>query len=226
MTGYKIVDVIKIDKHITFIRINPTDIKVTLREVLDSISNIAWISSFDEDYIKDGFEVRAEATIDYISKNIIKANDDKVTQDSGECLVSELARKTVVTEMNYLDIPLGELIKEKDIGNHGFDFFSKNKNDILLFGEAKYVANQNAYGKALKQIVKFIGKKDKSDIIAIDRFCCENSKRNFAVGNKGYMAAFAAKTTSTKIIIEGILANTDFQELTKYNELICIAVNV
>lgn len=226
MNGYKIVDVNKIDKHITFIRINPTDIKVTLREVLESISNIAWISSFDEDYIKDGFKVRAEATIEYISKNIIKANEDKVTQDSGECLVSELARKTVVAEMDYLDIPLGELIKEKDIGNHGFDFYSKNKNDILLFGEAKYVANQNAYGKALKQIVKFIGKKDKSDIIAIDKFCCENSKRNFAAGNKGFMAAFAAKSTSSKKIIEGIQANTDFQELTKYNELICIAVNV
>lgn len=226
MNGYNIVDITKIDDHITFIRINPTDIKVTLREVFDSISNIAWISSFDEDYIKEGFKVRAEATIDYISKNIIRANEDEVTKDSGECLVSELARKTVVTEMDYLDIPLGELIKEKDIGNHGFDFFSKNKDNILLFGEAKYVAAQNAYGKALKQIVKFIGKKDKSDVIAIDRFCCENSKRNFAAGKKGFIAAFAAKNTSTKKILEGIQANTDFQELSKFNELICVAVNV
>ncbi|TAJ13463.1 hypothetical protein DMA11_08595 [Marinilabiliaceae bacterium JC017] len=226
MNGYEIVDNSKLDNHITFIRINPTDIKVTLREVFNSIANMAWISSFDEDYIKDGFKVRAEATIDYISKNIIKSNEDKVTKDSGECLVSELARKTVVDELKYLDIPLGELIKEKDIGNHGFDFFSKNKDNVLLFGEAKYVATQNAYGKALKQIVSFIGKKDASDVIAIDKFCCEDSKRNFAVGNKGFMAAFAAKTTSTKKIIEGIQANTDFQELSKYNELICIAVNV
>ncbi|TDQ23888.1 hypothetical protein [Tenacibaculum caenipelagi] len=226
MNGYDIIYNNKIDDHITFIRINPTDIKVTLREIFNSISNIAWISSFDEDYIKDGFKVRAEATIDYISKNIIRSNEDEVTKNSGECLVSELARKTVVSEMKYLDIPLGELIKEKDFGNHGFDFFSKNNDNILLFGEAKYVAAQNAYGKALKQIVKFIGKKDKSDVIAIDKFCCEDSKRNFASGNKGFMAAFAAKSTSTKKIIKGIQENTDFQELIKYNELICIAVNI
>ncbi|TLX72615.1 hypothetical protein E9993_17415 [Labilibacter sediminis] len=226
MNGYDIIDRTKIDDHISFIRINPTDIKVTLREVFDSIANVAWISSFDEDYVRDGFRVRAEATIDYISKNIIKANEDEVTKDSGECLVSELARKTIVTEMEYLDIPLGELIKEKDIGNHGFDFFSKNKDNILLFGEAKYVASQNAYGKALKQIVKFIGKKDKSDVLAIDKFCCDNSKKNFTAGNKGFMAAFAAKSTSTKKILEGIKANVDFQELSKFNELICIAVNI
>jgi hypothetical protein len=228
MKGYKIIDNLKIEDHITFIRIHPTDIKVTLREIFESISNLAWINSFDEDYIKDGFRVRAEATIDYISKNIIKQNEDSVTSDSGECIVSELARKAVVEELKYLDIPLGELIKIKEIGNHGFDFFSKNHDNILLFGEAKYIATQNAYGKALKQIVKFesVEKKDKSDIIDIDRFCCENSKKNFANGNKGFMAAFAAKSTPTNKLIEGITANADYHELKKFNELICIAVNI
>lgn len=228
MNGYTITDNLKIEDHITFIRINPTNIKLTLKDVFDSLSNISWISSFDEEYIRSGFQVRADATIDYIAKNIIKANDDKITSDSGECVVSELARKTVVNHMDYLDIPLGELIKIKDIGNHGFDFFSKNKNDILLFGEAKYIASQNAYGKAFKQIVTFesVEKRDCSDIIDIDRFCCETSKRNHANGKKGFIAAFASKSTSTKMLIDGIKENSDFQKLKKFNELICVAVNI
>jgi len=228
MSGYTIVDHQKIEDHITFIRINPTDIKLTLKEILDSLSDVAWISSFDEDYIRDGFQVRAEATIKYISDNIIKENADKVTSDSGECIVSELARKTVVKQLDYLDIPLGELIKIKEIGNHGFDFFSKNKEDILLFGEAKYVASVNAYGRTFKQIVRFenVEKKDVSDIIDIDRFCCDKSKRNHASGNKGFIAAFSSKSMTTAKLIEGIKANTDYQALTKFKELICVAVNL
>lgn len=228
MNGYTIVDHQKIENHITFFRINPTDIKLTLKDIFNSISNIAWISSFDEEYTRNGFQVRANATINYISENIIRENDDMVTSDSGECIVSELARKTVVTQMDYLDIPLGELIKIKEIGNHGFDFFSKNKEDILLFGEAKYVAAQNAYGKTFKQIVRFEKdeKKDCSDIIDIDKFCNEESKRNHANGHKGFIAAFSAKSTTTDKLIEGIKGNTDYQTLTKFNELICVAVNL
>lgn len=228
MNGYTIVDHEKIEDHITFIRINPTDIKLTLKEVFDSLSDVAWISSFDEEYIRNGFQVRAEATINYISEKIIKENDDKVTSDSGECIVSELARKTVVKQMDYLDIPLGELIKIKEIGNHGFDFFSKNKEDILLFGEAKYVAAQNAYPRTFKQIVRFEKneKKDCSDIIDIDKFCCEKSKINHANGHKGFIAAFSAKSMTTDKLIEGIKRNADYQELTKFKELICVAVNL
>lgn len=228
MSGYTITDNLKIEDHITFIRINPTDIKLTLKEVFDSLSDLSWISSFDEEYIRSGFEEMAKDSIDYIARKIIKENDDKITSESGECVVSELARKSVVHEMNYLNVPLGELIKIKDSGNHGFDFFTKNHDNIILFGEAKYIATKNAYGSALRQIVRFesVEKKDKKDIIDIDRFFCETSKRNHANGQKGFISAFASKKTSTKKLIEGIKKNSDYKELAKFNELICVAVNV
>lgn len=82
MGGYKIIDNKKIDAHITFIRINPTDIKLTLKEVFESLSDLSWLSKF---------------TIDFISSNIIKSNDDSVTSNSGEYIVSELARKSNIT---------------------------------------------------------------------------------------------------------------------------------
>lgn len=106
MDGYTITDHVKIESHITFIRINPTDISLTLKEVFESLANLSWIKSFDVDYIRSSFTVRAEATIKYIADKIIKSTDDSISSDSGEYVVSELARKAVVTELKYLDIPL------------------------------------------------------------------------------------------------------------------------
>ena len=227
MKGYDIIDIEKIDTHITFIRINPYDITLTLKQVFESLSNISWISSFDEEYLQSAFKIRAEASIDYIANKIIKCDDDSVTSNSGEYVISELARMSILNLMNYLDIPLAELIKIKDVGNHGFDFYTKNKNDILLFGEAKYLSRDNAYGSALKQIVRFEKEKqDSSDIIDIDRFCCETSKTNFSKGKKGFIAAFAAKSISTEKLIENIKENEDFKLLVRFQELICIAVNI
>jgi hypothetical protein len=228
MSGYNIVDNLKIEPHITFVRINPTNIKLTLRDIFDSISNTAWISSFDQEYIRDSYNQRAVDTIKYIASKIIREDDDSITSDSGECVVSELARKTVVEQMGYLDIPLGELIKYKTYGNHGFDFFTVNNEKIILFGEAKYLSAQTAYGNAFKQIVKFenIEKKDVKDIVEIDRFCCEESKTNHANGKKGFMAAFSSKNTNTEILISGIKSNLDYNKIKEFDELICIAVDL
>ena len=227
MSGYRIIDKQKIEDHISFIRIEPVDIKITLGDVLKSLSDLAWISNFDSEYIRSGFETRAQDTVEYIRTNIINGTDDNVTKDSGEILVSELSRLSIVNEFNYLDIPLAELIKIKDFGNHGFDFFSKNSNDILLFGEAKFNSRQNAYGKAFEQIVRFeSGNRDGSDIIDIDRFCCETSKNNHARGKKGFMASFSTKSITTERLIQGIKNNEDYKKLVGFEELICIAVNL
>lgn len=228
MIGYKITDKIKIEEHITFIRITPTNIELTLRNVFDSLADISWLSQFDQEYtIKEGFKVRAEATIKYISINIIKENDDSLTKNSAEYVVSELARSSIVNELEYLDIPLAELIKIKEVGNHGFDFYSKNKNDVLIFGESKYLKSQNAYGKALKGIVDFVNKKqDSSDIIDIDKFCCEKSKENFSKGKKSFAIAFSSKKDKTENLIKNIKKNKEFIELKKHEELICVAVDI
>lgn len=47
MIGSTIVDHPMTDKHIIFIRINPTDIALTLKEVFDSLLGLARISPFD-----------------------------------------------------------------------------------------------------------------------------------------------------------------------------------
>jgi hypothetical protein len=227
MDGYTIVDNKKIEDNITFIRINPTNIELTLKDVFTSLSNLSWINNFDKEYVRQSFKVRADATVKYISENIIHSNDDEITSDSGEYVISELARKSIIGELNYSDIPIGELIKEQKSGNPGFDFYSENTTNILLFGEAKYKSNRNAYGSAFEQIVRFENeKRDIADIQDIDKFCSEESLRNVLNNNKGFIAAFASKTITTEKLINNIRANADYNTLKEFNELICVAVNI
>ncbi|SFF90642.1 hypothetical protein [Sunxiuqinia elliptica] len=227
MNGYTVLDNQNIEPHITFIRIEPTDINLTLGEVFKSMSDISWINDFDKQYIRDAFTIRAKETIKHVADSIIAKSGNQITKDSGEIVVSELSRLAIVNELNYLDIPLAELFKSQASGNDGFDFYSKNLNKIILFGEAKFLSDRNAYGKAFNKIVEFVDlKQDASDLEDIDKFYCEDSLNNHSKGNKGFMAAFASKNTSSQLIINGIKANSDFAKLKNFDELICIAVNV
>ena len=150
MGSYTIIENRIIDNNVRFIRIDidKNCIAETLREVFTSLANLSWLNNFDESYIKNSFSVRANSTVDYITTNIIRKTDDCVTSDSGEYVVSELSRKAIVSELSYLDIPLGELIKEQKSGNPGFDFFSENLNNLILFGEAKYHRKKQMHTEA------------------------------------------------------------------------------
>lgn len=225
--GYKIIENREVEPHIRFFRIRPTDIKLTLRSVFESLSNNSWIMKFDNSFLKQTFSVRFQSTIYYISSNIIHEGDDSLTSDSAEYVISEIARSAIVEQLDYLDIPLGELIKEQKSGNPGFDFYSMNKSDIILFGEAKYVAKQNAYGRALEQIYRFhTEQRDVADLLDIQNLCPEASCNEVCKGNKGFIAAFSSKTTPTEKLISNIKNNVNYQKLFSHKELILVAVDI
>lgn len=225
--GYEIIESLEVEPHIRFFRIRPTDIKLTLRSVFESLSNNSWIMKFDNGFLKDTFSVRFQCTIDYISSNIIHEEDDSLTSDSAEYVISEIARSTIVEQLEYLDIPLGELIKEQKSGNPGFDFYSMNKSNIILFGEAKYVAAQNAYGRALEQIYRFhTEKRDVADLLDIQNLCPKTSCDEVCNGNKGFIAAFSSKSTPTKRLISNIKKNVNYQRTSSHKELILVAVDI
>ena len=228
MSHYQIVHFEQIEEHITFIRINPTDITLTLKDIFNSIADLSWIHQFDKEYLRDSFTVRAEKSIETIKAKIVDRIDDGVTTDSGELIVSELARRSLIDRMKYTDIPLGDLIKEKKGNNHGFDFFSENFDKRhVLFGEAKYLTNLNAYGNAFKQIVGFENeKKDISDLRDIDGFCSEESLHNVTRGHKGFVAAFSSTEMDSIELIENFKQNPHFGTLANFKELICIAINL
>ena len=69
-------------------------------------------------------------------------------------------------------------------------------------------------------------KKDIDDIADLRDFCTPTALMRAANGNKGFAAAFSAKSTSSDRIIKAITADEDFQELLKYEEIILVAVNL
>ncbi|MBD5536251.1 MAG: hypothetical protein HDQ99_11440 [Lachnospiraceae bacterium] len=218
-----------IEKHnnILFIRLEPENLSVTIKDIITSFSDMSWISKFDKLYVRESFLKRAEASAKYLADKIQKAEGDDITKDSGEYVVSELARQALVNQLRYLDVPLAELFKEQVSGNPGFDFYSANKEKVIIFGEAKYNSSQNAYGTGMEQVDRFIQEgQDLSDLNDIDKFFEEQSLELAALGNKAYAIAFASKKTSSERIIDGIVCNTHYENIAVHKEIIYIAVNV
>lgn len=218
--GYSLPNVI-------FIRIEPSDLKVTINDIISSLNNLSWIETFDEEYIKNSFKIRAKATAEYLSSQLKHFQQDKVTTEIGETVVSELSRLAIVNELDYLDIPLAELFKQKLSGNHGFDFFSETLSQFIVFGEAKYVSKSNGYGRALEQIERFImEERDTSDLNDIDKFVSISSLNNHTQNHKAFACAFSATSIATETLIKHILKNENFNKIKHHKEIILIAVNV
>lgn len=212
---------------IIFIRIDPEDLSLTIRDIIKSFSDLSWISGFDKPYIRNSFFKHANDSAIYLAEKLEKDIDDGITKDTGEYVVSELARQALVNQMKYSDIPLAEIFKEQVTGNPGFDFYSVNKNKNIIFGEAKYNTRQNAYGIGMEQVDRFIREEqDISDLTDIDKFFEYESLEMANNGEKAYAVAFAAKKTNTDKIINGIMNNDHYLNLAKNKEVLYLAVNV
>lgn len=213
--------------NVIFIRIEPSDLKTTINDIICSLNNLSWIETFDKEYIKKSFKIRASRTAEHLSNKLNNFAQDKVTTDIGETVVSELSRLAIVNELEYRDIPLAELFKQKISGNHGFDFFSETLSQFIVFGEDKYVSNSNGYGRALEQIERFIiEERDTSDLNDIDRFVSDSSLNNHTKNDKAFACAFSATSIKSETLIDNILNNDNFNKIKHHREIILIAVNI
>lgn len=220
---------IKVDKctRVTFIRVEIDDLNNTILNIIQTLNDMSWINNFDKIYTKQSFLARAKPTADKLSKQLRDNLNDPLTEDTGEYVVSEISRKSIINNLNYLDIPLAELLGRKISGNPGFDFFTANDLNTIIFGEAKYSSLQNSYGRALSQVVDFINKeKDIADLKLIDEFCDETSLNKATLGEKGFAIGFAAKQIPTEELVKNIKRNQDFISLLQYEELLIVAVNI
>jgi len=221
---------IKIDKiiepNVRLIRVQPNDLKITLGYILTTLSSMCWISQMS-DVLKQSYQVRAQGTIDRLKNDFTNGTDSEIISNTGEYIVSELTRSSIVNGLNYMDIPLGELFKQKASGNPGFDIFTVNTNEQILFGEAKYVANSNAYNNAIKQINRFIEeKRDLTDLPDLVQFDIANAISNASKGNRGFIAGFSSTTISDANLEQNIKDNDAYKALPKDKEIICVAVDV
>ena len=215
-----------IEPNVRLIRVQPNNLNTTLGDILNTLSSMCWISQMS-DVLKQAYHVRAQATIDKLNDDFTNGTVSEIISNTGEYIVSELTRSSIVNELDYMDIPLSELFKQKATGNPGFDIFTVNTNEQILFGEAKYVANSNAYNNAIKQINRFITeKRDQTDLPDLVQFNIANAISNASNGDRGFIAGFSSTTISDGNLEQNIKDNTAYKALPKDKEIICVAVDV
>lgn len=210
---------------IIFFDISIEKLNESIAEAYSIISDSSWIKRLDNEALKKSFEARLEYTIKKL-ESIFKENNS-LSKSIGEYLISINSKTVLVKELNYSDIPLGEVIGKRSIGNGGFDYYSENSiENYIIFGEAKYINNKNAYNTALYQIIKFIQqKKDDADYADICSFVSEKAGKSLVDGKKGYSAGFSLCENSEKTI-KKILSKPEFQKFLEYEELILIGVRI
>lgn len=214
-------------KKVIFLRIDPGDKRETLQQIYQRLSDKSWISRFNKSYIRACYNKRVDETINNLCNKLKLGDNDTLTKDAGEYFVSELSRQAIVNGLNYSNIPLAELRKEQKSGNPGFDFHSENDEQIIIFGEAKYLSKTNAYGSALSQIVDFIKDgKDLNELRDLEDFVSTEAMNHFENGYKGFAAAFSSHLISNEDLIKHIFKNKNFKELLNYEELLLVAVDV
>lgn len=229
--GFDVIKYQQLPKHGCYIRVQVTGQAVTLLNIYQSLIDDNWINRFFEhcDWMQTSVTERTIPTIQQIASDFKNGVNPTVNSDTGEKLVSEISRRTLVEDYNYWDMPIAELFKQKKDGNPGFDFHTVTPDGILLlFGEAKYVANTTAYNSALNQIGKFISqRKDMKDLFEIDRFMPSQTPLENANNNiKGYIAAFSTNGATDDDIISKVIGHNNYNMLSSYPKFIAIAVDL
>lgn len=221
-----------IEAKVTFIRLKPKSLRGALLDILNKLSDLSWIDNLTKDYLKASFIERARPTIESLSNLIEKSEEDlrekdEIVSSAAEYVVSVMSNEAVVKELSYKEIPLPEVFKHQRSQNPGFDFFSINNTGVLLFGEAKFVKGTNAYGNALKQIVRFIEEKnDIKDLADLQSLVDDEILGKVTNGEKGYIAGFSSTNIETDKLVNGIKRNDDYLSAKKYEELVLVAVDM
>ena len=215
-------------KHrVFFLRLetNDEDISNTIYTVFNKLLDLSWLDKFTNESIRKGFEKSANDTINYLKGKLFRDND-KVTSDTGEYIVSVLSKDALVNNYGHESIPLAELLGRKVSNNPSYDFYTID-NNIFVLGEAKYKSDINAYGSSLNQIAEFICKeKHISDIPLLFHFSNEETLNNLSNHIFHICAAFSTTDIKTDVLINNILTNKRFLELSQEKDVFLVAVNL
>jgi hypothetical protein len=210
---------------INCLHIKIKDFKPIVQEFETYISNTSWINSLDE-ISKKTFKVNAEKTIDKIVNDIIAKITTSVNEDIGEFIVSYSAQNALEIVYSHKRIPLAELLKEKVLGNPGFDFHTISSKNYLVFGEAKFSLDSTPRARALNQIKGFIGDRDNAELKWLEPFLNQTTIANIINDEKGYAAAFSLNGNNIVTILNNALTSDPIKEIIKHKELYLIAVEL
>jgi len=210
------------------VRVDPENIAITLREILEELATASWLKKLNEPFLRNAYTLAAQQTFESLAQKFSNSSDTNYKGNIGQYIVSCLAKRAIVQEYGHLDIPLMEYIGLRKCGNSGFDFYTENQSTQTMYcGESKYVDGENAYGRSLNQIADFVkSKKYQLDAILLAPFANSSSLNNLSSGSFGISVAFSSTNIADERLMENIQRNTNFQELLKFDDILCVAVNI
>lgn len=208
------------------IHVKVKDIDASAKTIINTVSDQSWISKLEA--VKQiTFKATSERTIKKLVNDILSKVTNKVTEDFGEYLVSYSAQHALESEHLHIKVPLAELLKEKVIGNPGFDFHTESDLNSIIFGESKYSGSSTPRAEALDQISNFIDlKKDDMELDLLSNFVSPSAITNYTVGKKGYVAAFSLNSNNADLIFKNALKSDVIDKLMCYPELYLVAIEI
>lgn len=221
-------EIIVNDCSVYCIHVQITNTKEAANKILEILEDKCWIKNLlDEDDL-DSYQQRVEHTVKHIVEDILnKVEDNEVSSDLGEYLVSCISQVTLKDSLNHDRILLAELWKEQVSGNPGFDFHTYTPNDLLVYGEAKYNATNNPYTNALEQIVHFIKiGKDIQEYTDLKRIFSKINSRHKQNKNKAFVASFSLNAKNIDAVFSNVLKKDEIKKLTEYPELYILGVEI
>lgn len=194
--------------------------------MIEMISDTSWIEPLAATK-KATFRATSKRTITELVKKIQgRVENDKLTENFGEYLVSDTALETLEQIYKHARVPLAELLKERITGNPGFDFHSECEVNLISFGEAKYSGKSSPYNRALKQIKDFVEmEKDTAELIVVENFVSKTAIDRCLNGEKAYTAAFSL-TGDPKQMFKNAIENKHLKKLLVHCELYLIGVEI
>lgn len=223
-TTYRDFSKVACDVHCIHVQIK--DINAVAKELTDEISDTSWIPKLDR-MSQQTFKATSDRTIDHLVNEIFTGVITTVGADIGEYIVSYVGQSVLASEYKHIKIPLAELLKEKISGNPGFDFHTISSKRFLVFGEAKFSADDTPRAIALNQIGKFITlAKDFAELNSLRAFLDTDVYDHMADGKRGYAAAFSFNASNIDLIFKNALESTIIDDLTNHHELYLIAIEI
>lgn len=208
------------------IHVQVNNVNALAQEMIKTITDTSWIEKLDS-VGRVAFDARSQKTIKRLVDEIFLKVKNVVTSEFGEYMISNAAQYSLENKYGHTKVPIAELLKEKVVGNAGFDFHTESATELIVFGESKYSGADNPHGDATSQILEFINdKKDLMDLDILRNFVSPQSLKKAIAGVKAYVAAFSINSTNPGFIFKNALISGNIKKLLCYPELYLIGIQV
>lgn len=195
-------------KNVKICLVNVSDISKIASELTKKVQDSSWMMSLDR-----GTRRSYEMTVEETAKTLVKifnhtstSTSDNIGGEFGELMVSMGSARALEILFDHLVLPVAELWKPQIKQNEGFDFHTVCQQEVINFGEAKFVSSGNSHGKAISQSSGFFDKnKHLTDRVHLLSLVSKTAIENLDNDDFGVIAAFSINSDNPINILENAL---------------------